>query len=136
MTTETILPELVGTLASLPEHTQKTIKAYGAACYRTALQSPEIQALRTERDTLEMGLRELIRGYVNLLEIARGRFIDLGITCDPVDVMEASDPFLRSARSIISAMLAAAPQPDHIPDAGKMGSTLRKAIINAMGNEK
>lgn len=39
----TILPELVGTLASLPEHTQKTIKAYGAACARTALQSQDLE---------------------------------------------------------------------------------------------
>ena len=53
MTEETILPELVGTLASLPEHTQKTIKAYGAACYRTALQSPEIQALKRDAERLD-----------------------------------------------------------------------------------
>lgn len=62
MTTETILPELIGTLAALPEHTQKTIQAYGAACYRTALQSPEIQALRNVLATLaedgEAGLYE------------------------------------------------------------------------------
>lgn len=53
MTKETILPELVGTLAALPEHTQKTIKAYGAACYRTALQSPEVQALRKDAERLD-----------------------------------------------------------------------------------
>lgn len=50
MTTETVLPELVGTLTSLSEHTQATIRAYGAACARTALQSPEIQELRKDAD--------------------------------------------------------------------------------------
>lgn len=50
MTNETILPELVGTLASLPEHTQKTIKAYGAACYRTALHSSEVQAWKRDNE--------------------------------------------------------------------------------------
>lgn len=52
MNIEKILPELVGTLASLPEHTQKTIQAYGAACYRTALQSSEVQALKRDAERL------------------------------------------------------------------------------------
>lgn len=50
MTTETDLPELVGTLANLPLHTQETIRAYGAACARTALQSPEVQAMKKDAD--------------------------------------------------------------------------------------
>lgn len=50
MTTDTALPELVGTLASLPEHTQATIRAYGAACARTALQSAQVQALRLDAE--------------------------------------------------------------------------------------
>lgn len=53
MTTKTILPELVGTLAALPEHTQKTIKAYGAACYRTALQSPKVQAWKRDAERMD-----------------------------------------------------------------------------------
>ncbi len=66
MTTEIVLPELVGTLASLSEHTQATIRAYGAACARTALQSPEIQALRKDaqryrhlRDFMKTGPRDV-----------------------------------------------------------------------------
>lgn len=58
MTNETILPELIGTLAELPEHTQKTILAYGGACYRTALQSPEIQALRKDVERMRDALKE------------------------------------------------------------------------------
>lgn len=50
MTTETILPDLIGTLAALPEHTQNTIQAYGDACYRTALQSPEVQAWKRDAE--------------------------------------------------------------------------------------
>lgn len=49
MTNETILPELVGTLAELPEHIQKAIQAYGGACYRTALQSLPVQTSSTIR---------------------------------------------------------------------------------------
>jgi hypothetical protein len=48
MTTKTILPELVGTLTTLPEHIQKAIQAYGAACARVTLQSHEIQELRKD----------------------------------------------------------------------------------------
>lgn len=52
MTKETILRELIGTLAELPEHTQKTIRAYGAACYRTALQSPEVHSWKRDSELL------------------------------------------------------------------------------------
>ena len=54
MTTETDLPELVGTLANLPLHTQETIRAYGAACARTALQSPEVLRLREDAERYRM----------------------------------------------------------------------------------
>lgn len=46
-------------------------------------------------------LLPLIQGYVNLLESGRDRIISLGGDCDPVDVMEASDPYLRAARALI-----------------------------------
>ena len=48
-----MLPELVGTLAKLPGHTQATIRAYGAACARTVLQSPEVQRLRRIAQALD-----------------------------------------------------------------------------------
>ena len=58
MTTETTLPELVGTLAALPEHTQKTIQAYGAACAITALQSEQVQAWKEDAELFQFLLEE------------------------------------------------------------------------------
>jgi hypothetical protein len=65
----------------------------------------EIEQLRRERDairneTLEE-LQSLYRGYVNALESGRDRILFFGGTCDPVDVMEQSDPKLVRARSAI-----------------------------------
>ena len=48
-------------------------------------------------------LKALRRAYVNLLESGRDRIIDLGGTCDAVDVMEANDPHLLSAVKAIAA---------------------------------
>ncbi len=75
-----------------------------AAIKQVVLQSPEIQRLREERDTLYNELSDLIRGYVNLLESGRDRIRDFGGDCDPVDAMESNDPWLRSARKAINAM--------------------------------
>lgn len=47
-------------------------------------------------------LKKLRRAYVSLLESGRDRIINLGGTCDPVDVMEANDPNLRDVAQIIS----------------------------------
>lgn len=47
-------------------------------------------------------LKALRRAYVNLLESGRDRIIDLGGTCDPVDVMERNDPALRSSFAAIA----------------------------------
>jgi hypothetical protein len=44
----------------------------------------------------------LLRAYVNLLEAGRDRVIFFGGTCDPVDVMEAADPAIASARAAIA----------------------------------
>ncbi|KGP01106.1 hypothetical protein JT27_15010 [Alcaligenes faecalis] len=51
---------------------------------------------------LREALRHLIRGYVNLMENGRDRILFLGGQCDPVDVMEASDPWLKSARAALA----------------------------------
>ena len=53
-------------------------------------------------------LRKLRRAYVNLLEGGRDRILQLGGDCDPVDVMEASDPYLRSADAAIAKATGAA----------------------------
>ena len=57
MTNETILPELIGKLAELPEHIQKTIRAYGraygAVCYRQALESDRVQAWKRDSERLD-----------------------------------------------------------------------------------
>lgn len=49
-------------------------------------------------------LKALDLAYVNLLESGRDRIIMLGGSCDPVDVMEQADPFLRRARSFTSSI--------------------------------
>lgn len=57
MTDDIKLPELVGTLAQLPEHVRKVIVAYGAACARAAvlacrergMGAPELMRLDAER---------------------------------------------------------------------------------------
>lgn len=50
---------------------------------------------------LSKALRDLIRGYVNLLENGRDRILEAGGQCDSLDVMEASDPWLKSARAAL-----------------------------------
>jgi hypothetical protein len=45
--------------------------------------------------------KALYRAYVRMLESGRDRIIDLGGTCDPVDVMEANDVDLQAARRVI-----------------------------------
>jgi hypothetical protein len=47
---------------------------------------------------LEQALLSLMRGYVSALENGRDRILMLGGQCDPVEVMERSDPHLREAR--------------------------------------
>lgn len=42
-------------------------------------------------------LKELCRQYIALMENGRNRILDLGGDCDPVDVMERGDPYLRQA---------------------------------------
>ena len=56
-------------------------------------------------------LTALYRGYVNTLQAGRDRIIFLGGECDTVEKMEASDPWLISARAALAA-LQAEPQPE------------------------
>ena len=63
------------------------------ALYETA---PDVEA-RVE------ALESLIKGYVSLLEAGRDRITSLGGDCDPVPVMEQTDPWLRDARKALAA---------------------------------
>ena len=56
-------------------------------------------------------LTALYRGYVNTLQAGRDHIIFLGGECDTVEKMEASDPWLISARAALAA-LQAEPQPE------------------------
>jgi hypothetical protein len=71
--------------------------------YRLPVATPvEVDALRAEVGRLREALAALYRGYVNTLEVGRDRIIDLGGACDPVDVMERGDPWLRAARAALA----------------------------------
>ena len=56
------------------------------------------------RRDAENAVRRLYRGYVNSMESARDRIVGLGGTCDPLDVMELSDPYLQRARDDIAIL--------------------------------
>lgn len=109
MTTETILPDLIGTLAALPEHTQKTIQAYGAACYRTALQSPEVQALRKEAETeqqLQRAARQLPEGCCVAVEVEKDSgYVGLYFHGDEIVFGEPSDGTADRIKAAISAAM-------------------------------
>lgn len=57
----------------------------------------------SEKARLVEALESLVRGYVNLLEAGAGRITSLGGDCDPVSIMERNDPWLRDARTALSA---------------------------------
>ncbi len=58
------------------------------------------------RKELTAGFRELMAAYVRLLETGRDRIIDLGGTCDAVEVMKAGDPALVAARALLERIPA------------------------------
>lgn len=62
----------------------------------------QVEHLDRQNNALREAMARLIRGYVNLLESGRDRITFLGGDCDPVDVMEASDPWLKDARAALS----------------------------------
>lgn len=64
-----------------------------------ALDLVEKQFARSEE--LEKALKDLIRAYVNLLEIGRDRITSLGGTCDTVEKMETGDPWLIAAKAAL-----------------------------------
>ncbi len=50
-----------------------------------------------ENEVLRAALKDLSRAYVSMMETGRDRIIAMGGDCDPVDVMERGDPYLRKA---------------------------------------
>jgi len=47
-------------------------------------------------------LKRLSLAYVSLMKTGRDRIVALGGDCDPVDVMERGNPWLRSAKEVIA----------------------------------
>ena len=47
-------------------------------------------------------LKRLAHAYVSTMESGRDRIVALGGDCDPVDVMERGDPYLRIAKEAIA----------------------------------
>lgn len=62
----------------------------------------QVEHLDRQNNALREAMARLIRGYVNTLEAGRDRITFLGGDCDPVDVMEACDPWLKDARAALS----------------------------------
>lgn len=52
---------------------------------------------------LESALKSMVSGYMRLLQSGYDRITDLGGDCDPVDVMERDDAYLREARATLAA---------------------------------
>ena len=65
--------------------------------------------LREENARLREEMKDLIAAYVRTLEAARDHVVALGVSCNPVDVMEAADPALRAARNAIGETHTQAP---------------------------
>lgn len=68
-------------------------------CIPLYAEPPAAEINRQLLDALKM----LSHKYVCLLEGGRDRIIQLGGDCDPVDVMERDDPYLKQCREAIAA---------------------------------
>ena len=62
----------------------------------------QIEHLDRQNNALRQSLGSMIHAYVRLLDCGRDRILDLGGQCDPLDVLEANDPWLRDARAALS----------------------------------
>ncbi|WP_368647766.1 hypothetical protein ABRZ00_12970 [Castellaniella ginsengisoli] len=62
----------------------------------------QIEHLDRQNNALRQSLGSMIHAYVRLLDCGRDRILDLGGQCDPLDAMEASDPWLRDARAALA----------------------------------
>ena len=77
---------------------EKALETKSAA--NEALSKSVVESIDTERHLRE-ALRNLYQGYVNTMEAGRDRILSFGGNCDPVDVMEKSDPVLIEARAAL-----------------------------------
>ena len=64
----------------------------------------QVAELEKQRDELLAALEAMNRAYILLMENGRDRISDLGGECDPLDVMERSDPALRESRAVIASV--------------------------------
>jgi hypothetical protein len=84
---------------------RNSLAAFMEACAEhrdELLASPPESPAPAREAQLEEALRQLIRGYMILLENGRDRILLLGGQCDSVEVMERGDPYLREARAALS----------------------------------
>ena len=93
-------------LATLLAETAVALKGPEAALFRHSWHDlAEVAAgVVKHRDELLAALEKMNRAYVGLMENGRDRIIMLGGDCDPVDVMEHSDPHLRESRAAIASV--------------------------------
>jgi hypothetical protein len=64
-------------------------------------------------------LKHLYRGYVNLLETARDKIVELGGPCDRLEELEVADPYLAKARAALQRAEGGSMSADvMVPDGG------------------
>lgn len=80
------------------------LEAALTAASASAADLSELDRLRSSNEALMKVIRRLMNGYVSTMEAGRDRIISLGGSCDPVEVMEASDPHLAEARAALSTL--------------------------------
>lgn len=68
-----------------------------------AYAAPRVQGDADHSVDLRQELKYMVRAYVRLLEVGRDRIVDLGGSCDPLDVMEQGDPNLIRAKRVLAA---------------------------------
>lgn len=118
-----LLPERLNDDAEMHDHAgnnstaeDRRARAYEVWRMITAdndLPEHPLQALADEsqqpsvNQELLTALKELRRQYVGLMENGRNHILNLGGDCDPVDVMERGDPYLRQAIDAIKRAEAA-----------------------------
>jgi hypothetical protein len=89
----------ISDISVVPEFVERKSKEHDVTVPLFA--TPPASGLREENERLRKAIKRLILGYVSTMEAGRDRIMSLGGTCDPVDVMEASDPHLIEARAAL-----------------------------------
>lgn len=84
-----------------PPTTDDLVDTIDAQAAEIAEAKGQIEHLDRRNNALRQSLGSMIHAYVRLLECGRDRILDLGGQCDPLDVLEANDPWLRDARATL-----------------------------------